>query len=137
MSNDIKPVMEGQAAELMITLNNGSQVTLGEFVSWDSKKQASNLRSPISEETRERMREAQIGHIVTKETRRKIGSKNKGRVKTMEELKKISKTSKVAVMTPKGVFPSINEAAIGCGITVDSFRYRLNNYPSNYYRIKK
>lgn len=84
-----------------ICSNAGNQ--LGNKLSEETKKKISNSTKgripwnkgiPRTEETKEKLRQKNIGRKHTEETKRKLSEKNKGRKHTEEEKKKISKAKK-------------------------------------------
>ena len=86
-----------------------------------------------SEETKAKMRDK----VVSEETKAKISTARKGKL-TAEAKAKMGTAKRKQVMTPKGLFHSVGEAAKGVGLTnTNTLRRRIKNQPTEYYYVIK
>ena len=133
------------------------QVTLDEFLTWSSKKQAKNLMPNRNIPTKEHIAKVAavnrgkpawnkgICHL-SDEAKKSIGDARRkaiaegnciaGKYKRSEESKiKMREKSSVPVMTPDGIFPSKGDAADYYGIHRNNFRLRMMKFPEQYYAL--
>jgi group I intron endonuclease len=83
-----------ESKKKMSEKHKGNANMLGKHHSEESKKKMSETHKSMSEETKDKMREAKLGKFLTEEHKRKIGESGKGRRHTEETKKEMNKAKK-------------------------------------------
>jgi hypothetical protein len=136
----------------MITLNNGREVPVEEFLNWGAKKQAMNTWSVhyckgkpawnrgqchLSDEVKKRLSELNTGKPVSQQTRDKISAAHKRRFKAglpPNAKPKFGKdnASSSPVITPLGKFDTVKAAALAHNCKGDAIRDRARRGVEGY-----
>ena len=83
-----------ESKKKMSEKHKGNANMLGKHHSEESKKKMSETHKSMTEETKDKMREAKLGKVLTEEHKRKIGESGKGRHHTEETKKEMNKAKK-------------------------------------------
>ena len=138
-----------------VVWNKGLKETLDPAVraritaSWRGKKHSAETRAIMSAkggnqkgkkrsaETLAKMSAAQLGKKHSAETLAKMSKARKGRPKSAEHRAKIGAANGKSIMTPHGLFPSVNSVAEASGFSRETVRNWIKKYPKHYYYVNK